>query len=158
MIRNDLIPSILAAACAMALLAGCVSEPVDPAPREVPTGLNPTAERLHEICGSILLFHGAYHRMPESLEELRRATGMTPDAIIDPVTRRPFAYVPEGFATSPAGRRAVLLAAPGPGAETCWAVTVLQANRSLSAKVVALPAEAFAELAGKQTPAAPDGG
>jgi hypothetical protein len=100
----------------------------------------------------MLLFHGAYRRMSESLDELCLATGLSPDGILDPLTGKAFLYEPKGFAASPGGRKVVLLAAPKDEHSTCWGISISQADRSLSAKVVSLPRSAYESLAEGQAP------
>jgi len=144
----------LAAVAAAAMLAGCAMEPMKPTkpPRPTPAaGLDPVAEQLHDICGSLLLFHNAYQRLPSSLEELCLATGLDRQRVTDVATGRPFAYEPDGFATSSAGA-IVLLAGRPEGGDTCWGVVVAKSAKPITAKVVALPATAM------RAAAAPRGG
>jgi hypothetical protein len=101
---------------------------------------------LHDVCGSILLFHGAYRRLPHSLAELQRATGLRQRQITDPVSNKPFLYAPGGLAVSAKGPRIVAVAAPAPAARTGWAVSVRHEEGTLRAEVVALPASAFEKM------------
>ncbi len=151
-------PYVLAAVLSAAvLIAGCTgAEPqaeVDPVESSA-LPLNPTRARLQDLSGSILLFHGAYGRLPRSLSELRLSTGLRAEQITDPVTNRPFIYMPAGLASSSGGRTIVLLAAPAPVDDMCFAIAVSRPGGGLLANVVTFPAAAYPAMrAGANEPA-----
>lgn len=136
-----------AATLAVLWVAGCATDAdtSDPAGRSLRLGTDPAAERLHDVCGSLLLFHAQYGRLAGDLEELALATGLDDETLTDPRTGRPFAYEPDGFASGAGGRRIVVLAAPEPGASHRWGVTIVPGGSMMTGKVVALPVGAFAD-------------
>jgi hypothetical protein len=151
--RNGILLAALAAVAA-ALAAGCTQggRVERPAP---PAGLDPLAEQLHDICGNLLWFESMYHRLPRSVDELCLATGLDARRVIDPVTGKPFAYDPAGFAASQTAERILLVAAPAPAAKTRWCVSMVQAGGTSTCRVIAVPADAFGEVLTGRTPAAP---
>jgi hypothetical protein len=130
------------------LVIGCANpaQPMPEKPEAAPGAFDPAAERLHDITGSLLLFRGAYGRMPTDLDELRLVTGLTSDATIDPATDKPFAYSREGFASSAGGRRLYVLAAPTPQRKSCLAVSITTGPGSGTGDVEVLPPEAYAKM------------
>lgn len=137
-VAAGLLAAVLVAGCAAAPQAGAV----DPADSSV-LAPNPTRARLQDLSGSILLFHGAYGRLPRSLSELRLSTGLRAEQITDPVSHRPFIYRPAGLASSSDGGAVVLLAAPAPADDRCFAVAISRPGRGLLANVVTFPAGAY---------------
>ncbi|NLF30814.1 MAG: hypothetical protein GX591_08000 [Planctomycetes bacterium] len=135
------------AALAVAMAGGC-------APARTPVNGNPsaafapdpTASQLQDLAGAMLLFFGAYDRLPTELDELQSATGLQDAQLVDPVTARPFLYDPTGLALASAGRMIVLLAAPAPGARVCYGLTVYRNSGGMHADVVTFPADAWATI------------
>ncbi len=130
-----------------ALLVGCAPSTgpsarstVGPSEPAVPQGPDASAERLHDVCGSLLLFHASQGRLPDSLAELAAATGLEASRTLDPATGRPFAYARGGFAASAEGASVVVLAEPAPGAAVRWAVAFEPGRGASTCRVVALPA------------------
>jgi hypothetical protein len=132
----------------MALALGCAGEPrpVARQPEDAPPAFDLAAQRLHDITGSLLLFHGAYGRMPTTLQELRLATGLAPHATIDPATEKPFAFSQEGFASSAGGRRLYVLAAPTPQRRTCLGVAITTTPGAKTGQIEVLPADALDKM------------
>ena len=137
------------------LVAGCGEPSPAPKPTEQQSVFAPndSASRLQDLAGSMLLFQGAYGRLPNDLEELRLATGLRPEQIVDPVTGRPFAYSPAGVAASSEGRTIVAMAAPPPGGEACYGISVSRTPGGILTDIVPFPAEAYRTM--QTRPAAP---
>ncbi len=117
-------------------------------PRGEPSiAIDSVADRLHDISGSILLFYNAYHRLPESLNELCLVTGLSPRQVNDPATDKPFTYRPQGLGQFPGGGVIVLAAAPQ-GTENDagnrWCVVIDTTTQAPVCRVLLLPPEALA--------------
>ena len=123
----------------LVMLTGCQPTPAAPVETEQSLTLDPTADQLHDICGSILLFHGAYHRMPQSLAELCNATSLPTNAVRDRSTGAMFDYKPSGFATLSDGGSVVLLAGKAPPGESRWGIAMSQSGPTPVCKVVSVP-------------------
>lgn len=79
-----------------ALLAGCEMPPTAttrPAVANAPA--DPCAERMHDLCGALLLYYMAHHDLPPALEDLAEVDQSI--ALSCPATRRPYEYVREGL-------------------------------------------------------------
>ncbi len=104
---------------------------------------DPSAARLHEIAGNILLYLAVNSQMPKSLQDLKTVADEDLN-LICPQTNSPYVYVPEGLhapgktkavvvyepAARPNGTRwCILMAEPRPGAAP--AMEVLQMSDAL---------------------------
>ena len=58
---------------------------------------DPCADRLHAICGAMLLYYHLNRRLPADVEELRGIAGPDPDVEFTcPVSGQPYVYDPQG--------------------------------------------------------------
>jgi hypothetical protein len=124
-------------------LGGCQWPEAPAAPVRTPAErdpLDPVAQRMHEVSGLILLFHGAYNRLPASLQELCVATGEDPSAVTDPATGRAIAYSSSSFASTSSAGKVIAYASPSAGDGACWCITFSEATGSAVCRVVPLPA------------------
>src|SRR5438477_9391348 len=85
---------------------GCMPTPKSsPPPRPRPVNrldnLDPCASRLHDICEPLLLFHATYHRLPNSLDELRALGGFENMIYTCPVSGLTYIYNPAGISAPP---------------------------------------------------------
>ncbi|HUT59794.1 MAG TPA: hypothetical protein VNA25_18255 [Phycisphaerae bacterium] len=84
---------------ALALAAGCNVQESTPAPpvRRPSTKIDPCADRLHDLCGRLLLHHSLHGQFPQSLNQLEK-TGVGDAAPLTcPVSGRPYVYRPSGL-------------------------------------------------------------
>jgi len=134
----------LACCAALAgLAAGCgPAAPAGPAPG---ARIDPCAERLHDVCGGLLLYYAARGRLPGDLAELRAFDPGALPPLVCPASGEPYVY---RAAVSPLrGRAEVLVFDAVPCHEgRRWAVVVsLTEADQLTARVVLLPAGQPAE-------------
>jgi hypothetical protein len=129
---------------AAAVAAGCQA-PSAPAAKAQKAAdselLDPVAQRMHDICGQILLFHGSHSRLPTSLAELCQAGGMDGRQVLDPSTGRAFAYAPAGLADVAGAGKIIAAAAPGGAARWRWCIAFRETNGSAVCTVVPVPSE-----------------
>ncbi len=125
---------------AAAVAGGCGSPP----PLEVlPSAVtDPCAERLHDICGLLLLHHSIHGKLPRKLSELEGVAGPDGKQILEcPVSGKAYLYDREGFAV-PGQPGRVVLRDPLPShAGIRWAIAVVDpgvSTRPLNARVIAL--------------------
>jgi hypothetical protein len=58
---------------------------------------DPCADRLHAICGPMLLYFAIHRRLPDDIEELRAVAGPDPEVEFTcPVSGKPYVYNPQG--------------------------------------------------------------
>ena len=81
------------------LLSGCQTQ-AGPAsrPGAARFEIDPCADRLHDICGPLLLYYAAHKELPESLADLDgTGSDATPAC---PITRKPYVYNRNGLQVS----------------------------------------------------------
>ncbi len=99
-------PDLPALACGMVLAvlaAGCQA----PAVRQPSTVIDPCAERLHDVCGRLLLYCSVNGGLPETLDRLNRVDSGAPLALVCPVSEKPYVYRREGLSVP--GRAGLLV-------------------------------------------------
>jgi len=113
----------LAASLAAAALApGCLPPPPRPARPNVLT--DPCAERLHNLCGNLLLYYSAHKKLPPALEDLISAGSFSRSPAVCPVSNRPYVYDPAGLPL-PKRRGRLVLYDPLPShAKMRWGILV----------------------------------
>jgi hypothetical protein len=118
--------------------------PVDPG-MPVLTG-DPCANRLHDICGALLLYYAANHHLPEKLDELARLPGFEHvNEFTCPVSKQPYVYNPVGILDIEKNTR-VIIYDPAPthrGTRAAISVVEPKGNEALVTKVVGLPESWF---------------
>jgi len=126
------------------LVAGCrTSEMSAPPVRRPSVKIDPCAERLHDVCGQLLLYHGIYKRLPQSLDGLKAMNVGPMPPLVCPVSGKPYIYNPSGLRIP--GRPGLLVLYD---AEAChsgmrWGILVEDPadGKPLTARVVLLPEE-----------------
>jgi hypothetical protein len=78
-----------------ALAAGCQTAP--PAPRRLGIQIDPCAERLHDLCGHLLLYYAAHGQLPPTLEDLKLDESLSPSPPVCPISNKPYLYNPSGL-------------------------------------------------------------
>jgi hypothetical protein len=115
--------TVLGLAAALGLVGGCGSPPPPPAPRTAVT--DPCAERLHDLCGPLLLHRALRKKLPDRLEDLRKDAGPGEEiALVCPATGKAYIYEKDGISVPGiAGKVIVRDAVPHSGVR--WAITVM---------------------------------
>jgi hypothetical protein len=118
--------------------------PVDPSTPILTS--NPCANRLHDICGALLLYYAVNRHLPDQLNDLARMPGF--EHVNDftcPVSKKPYVYNPTGILDLEKNTRIIIYdAAPSHGGTRC-AISVVEprGNEALVTKVVGLPESWF---------------
>jgi hypothetical protein len=130
------ISGVLAAAI---LGKGCQSTPEAAAPASAAT--DPCAERLHALCGPLLLYHALHGRLPDRLEELQALADPGETFFFEcPASGKSYLYMKEGVAI-PGQQGLVIVRDPLPSdSGILWAIALLKAGSSqpLNTRVIAL--------------------
>ena len=134
------------AACLVVLaapLAGCKFERVQPEPTStalIPM-LDPCAERLHDIAGTLLLHCAATGELPPDTAAIKRAGGEACPPLECPVSREPYVYNPAGLSIPDQSGLLVLYDAKPSHNGKRWGLIVGQAvrNKPLEVRVILLP-------------------
>ncbi len=78
------------------LAAGCqTSEP--PMVRRPSVRKDPCAERLHDLCGHLLLYYSTHGRLPPTLADLKPTGGLPLPPLVCPASEKPYVYDPTGL-------------------------------------------------------------
>ena len=103
---------------------------------------DPCAERLHDVCGELLLYHSIHGRLPKSLEELQ-ALDVTATPLVCPISGEAYIYNPKGQQITGQPGRLVLYDAIASHSGMRWGIMVDDAGsgRLLQARVILLPEE-----------------
>jgi hypothetical protein len=135
---------MLILAAALAVAAGCGSEPTAAVLPPTPPDDDPCVERMHDLCGPLLLYRATRGRLPDRLEDLSKVAGLGEHlSFVCPVSGKPYVYNKAGEAVRGAGL--VILRDPLPShAGYRWAVAVKLLDAQ-DARVIALPPEAPVE-------------
>jgi len=133
-----------------ALAAGCQTEEGSvPAVRRPSVKIDPCAERLHDLCGQLLLQHSLDGKFPQSLDQLPGIGGRDAAQLTCPVSRLPYVYAPDGLRI--AGRSGLLLVYDATPCHSGmrWGILVdgLEAGKAATMRVVLLPEESLTPAA-----------
>jgi hypothetical protein len=172
-LRQSALRIAVASLTLTALLCGCAGDksksPADqsrsatrPATAGAPftgdvTTSDPCGNRLHDLCGSLLLYYAIHQRLPQRAEELAQVGGPADAASLAcPVSNQAYVYNPKGL-LAPDTRSLVILYDPSPSHDgRRRAISIVEPQRdndALVAKVVTLPDVFFQRPAA--TPQAP---
>lgn len=127
---------------AAAILGGCQTPTRNI--REPGSVIDPCADRLHDICGHLLLYYSLNKRLPRTLDDCRAhsdAAAVPPFTC--PVSGKPYLYRPEGLALPGRTGRLVLYDATPAHAEMRWGILISQAHGGgpLTTRVLLIPEE-----------------
>ena len=130
------------AACCAALaivLAGC--QAAGPSVRKAGAVTDPCAERLHDICGHLLLYYSLNRRLPDDLADLKSTDSGQLPPLVCPVSGRPYIYNPDGLPVPGRPGSLVLYDASPSHSGMRWGVLagVAAESQPLAARVVLLP-------------------
>ena len=89
----------VALTCSAAFLAVCVGcqGSASPQAQRPSVRIDPCAERLHDICGQLLLYYSVHNRLPKDLAELQAADGQTMPPLTCPTSGAPYACDADGL-------------------------------------------------------------
>jgi hypothetical protein len=134
-----------------ALAAGCQMKGGSVPTRRPSVRMDPCAERLHDVCGQLLLYHSIHKRLPQSLEELKALGSAEPPQLVCPVSGEPYVYNPNGLRIAGQPGRLVLYDATASHSGMRWGVFVDDpgSGKALTARVILL-AEESVSSAGRQ--------
>ena len=129
---------------AAALAAGCQT----PAPQPQPLSIlaDPCAERVHDICGRLLLYYSVHKRLPPTLEELSHGESLSSLPLVCPVSNKPYAYRPAGLSVPGRQGRLVLYDPEPSHAGMRWGILVgtPASGGLITANVILLSEKEFA--------------
>ena len=140
----------LAASAVLALLClavGCQAPTGQPSdPDRLNAMLAPCADRLHDLCGQLLLYYSAHKALPQKLADLGGAGSAPP--LVCPVSGKPYLYNRDGLeAKGTPGRLGRLIVYdPEPcHSGTGWGIAVEppQPGKPLVFRVVHPPAQVY---------------
>ena len=132
------------------LAAGCQTTTIPKAGRPS-VKQDPCAERLHDICGHLLLYHSAYKKLPRTLDVFGSAGGSHVPLLQCPRSGKPYVYDPTGL-TLPGRKGRFVLYDPQPSHSGMrWGVLVAVPadGANITARVI-LVAEVDLNPAGDQ--------
>jgi hypothetical protein len=143
-VRDILVPASLLVWAA--LVSGCPGS-VAPPPRSGPPAPHgdPCADRLHDVCGQLLLYYARYEELPQRLEDLSKV-GPAAVPLVCPATRQPYVYDPAGIQVADWPGRLILYDAQPCHAGLRWGILMEtpQPGKPLVVRVVHPPETAFA--------------
>ena len=143
--RGKLLIGLSCALLAAAAL-GCQmeEEPIVPV-RRPSVRTDPCAERLHDVCGQLLLYHGTHRKLPESLEELGAPGSAMEWPPVCPTSGEPYVYNPAGLQIPGQPGRLVLYDARPSHSGMRWGILLSDTGSggTLAARVLLLPEEAI---------------
>jgi hypothetical protein len=148
----------------MALAWGCQSNTTPPPQGSVPPPLpvvkapvgntpdqavdtDPSAQRLDDILGALLLYFRANQGMPPALEDLRTVAGFGSELNLISPSGQPYGYVPAGL-TIPGNNKRLVVYDPAEnpnGRRWCILVSALSPGAALTAEVLEIPEAMFRE-------------
>lgn len=106
---------------------------------------DPCASRLHDYCGSFLMYVAVKGRLPDTLDQLNRLPGMEPLEFVCPVSGKDYVYNPNGIMLPEQNAR-IILYDPAPSHMNYrWAVIAVDKGdqQPMVTKVIALPESFF---------------
>jgi hypothetical protein len=127
----------------VAAVCGCRT--ATPTVRKPSTEIDPCAERLHEVCGYLLLQYAIHETLPESLADLQGVTSAPLPPLVCPVSGKAYIYNRDGIEVPGRPGRVVLYDAAPTHSGMRWAVAaeVNGTNQPLTARVILLPESVF---------------
>ena len=121
----------------LALASGCQS--VGPARLRRPgAAKDPCAERLHDLCGQLLLYYSNYKKLPPTLTDLKSVGAPPGPPWVCPMSGKPYIYDSNSAPIAGGGGRLVLFDAEPSHSGTRWGILVDKASggANFTARVV----------------------
>jgi hypothetical protein len=112
-----------------------------PRPAKPSVLMDPCAERLHDICGQLLLYWSAKRQLPESLPALRDIGGAGPLPLACPDSGKPYVYNRDGLPMPDTSRRVLVYDAVACHSGMRWSIVADPARpgRPMVARVLLVP-------------------
>ena len=109
--------------------------------RRPSTVSDPCADRLHDLCGQLLLYFSATGEMPATLDDLNRMDSQTLPPLVCPISGKPYLYNKDGLRVPGRAGLLVLYDAEPVHSGMRWGIMVEAggAGQPLSGRVVLLP-------------------
>ncbi|MCY2954380.1 MAG: hypothetical protein NTU53_20810 [Planctomycetota bacterium] len=150
MLQPRLILQLLSLTAALAA-AGCQSTRPAASPSsggrqgaQQPAAIDPCAERLHEICGSLLMHYHLYKRLPQQLSDLSALDAIDkPIPLVCPLSGKPYVYDPKGFDLRGKPGRIIIYDPEPSHSFMRWAINVQETDGPLIADVLDIPEQRF---------------
>lgn len=124
------------------LAAGCRA----PAPtnRRPSTEVDPCAERLHQVCGPLLLYYATNEKLPDNLATMKTTDPEPMPPLVCPVSGKPYIYNREGLAIPGKPGRLVLYDAAPSHSGMRWGILaeIVEGPQPLIARAVLVPESA----------------
>ena len=91
-------PKLTAVCCLAAMASGCRPAEPEPGPVRRPSiRRDVCGERLHDICGHLLLYHAVHKRLPPTLADLPPTGDLPLPPLVCPVSGKAYIYNPNGL-------------------------------------------------------------
>lgn len=114
--------------------------PAMPPPPLDPSMTDPSAVRLDEIRGQILLYYAVHRKLPPRLEDLASFADLGTEAsYVSPTTGKPYTYLPAGLVTPGQTRRLIVYDAQPPAGATRWGILMGEPQGDQPAATWAVP-------------------
>jgi len=125
----------------VALATGCQTSERAVSPLRKPSvKIDPCAERLHDVCGQLLLYHSIHKRLPNDLVQLKNLNSTTPP-LVCPTSGEFYIYNPRGLRIPGQLGRLLLYDARASHSGMRWGILVGDADsrKPLQTRVILLP-------------------
>ncbi|KPK83643.1 MAG: hypothetical protein AMJ81_07700 [Phycisphaerae bacterium SM23_33] len=138
------------------LAGGCRPPPPDTQRPKV--GTDPCAERLHDVCGHLLLYYQIHKRLPPTLKQLKSSDVLPLPPLVCPVSGKPYVYEPQGLLLRGQPGRLVLYDPEPSHSGIRWGILVGTSARgdSIIPCVIAVTEEQLASATTQPAPEPPD--
>ena len=145
--RNIAVTALAGWLAVAALTAGC-QWPTKPEPRPIDIRSDPCAERLHDLCGQVLLYLAGHRTLPPTMNDLAASQSLPLPPLVCPMSGKAYVYDPKGRALRGRTGRLVLYD-PEPSHQGFrWGILVRTDPKTgtISARVIAVLEEQLAPL------------
>ncbi len=132
-----------------ALAGGC--QTAEPEPDRRPSvRKDPCAERLHDLCGHLLLHYSTHGKLPPTLAELRPTAGLPLPPLACPASEKPYVYNPTGLAIANQPGRLVVYDPEPSHSGMRWGILVAQTpdGSNITARVILVAEAEFTSAGG----------
>ena len=148
-------PKLTALSCLIALASGC--GPAEPDPglvRRPSIRKDACGERLHDVCGHLLLYHATHGKLPTTLAALPSAGGLPLPPLVCPVSGKAYVYNPKGLRIANRPGRLVLYDPEPSHSGMRWAILVGTSSDggSITARAILVSDKEVTSAAGRPGP------
>ncbi len=138
---------LIALASLIAPTSGCQKTTDNGVVRRPSVRKDPCAERLHNICGHLLLYYSTHRKLPPTLEGLHPTTGLPLPPLVCPVSEKPYVYDPDGVPIPNFPGRLVVYDPEPTHSGMRWGILVgaSAGAPNITARVILVPEKDFGE-------------